>query len=55
MQITCYYYWRDLSKWTTGKTLFSMFLGGIAFSIAGKCNLGFWLCFSYGVWNENIA
>lgn len=55
MQITCYYCWRELSKWTTGKALFSMFLEGIAFSRAGECDLGFWLCFSSDVCNEIIT
>lgn len=44
MQITCYYYWRDLSKWTTGKDLFSMFLEGMSLGIAGEFNLiFFWM------------
>lgn len=55
MQMTCYYYWRDLSKWTTGEALFSMFLRGLAFSRAGEYSSGFWLCFHSGVWNEIIA
>lgn len=56
MQITCYYYWRDLSKWTTGKDLFSMFLKGMGLGIAGEFNLIFLdVSFSAGVWNEIIA
>lgn len=41
IQITCYSYWRALSKWTTGRPPFSMILGGMTFSIAGEWASGF--------------